>query len=71
MIYSTTRENSRTDDLFTNRDQDHKEEFRYEVTLTVNVGMVSQFPIDLPIAVMPAIDSGVLKRMLESILYGP
>lgn len=69
--YSTTRENSRTDVSFYNREQPehHKQQFRNELTLleTVNIGMVSQFPLD----VMHAIDSGLMKRMLESILHGP
>lgn len=69
--YSTVRENSRTDVTFFNREQPehHKEQFRNELTLleTVNIGMVSQFPLD----VMHAIDSGLMKRMLESILHGP
>lgn len=67
--YSSVRENSRTDESFTNRIQPehHQPEFRNNFSLleTANIGMVSQFPLDC----MHAIDSGLMKRMLESILH--
>lgn len=70
IVYLTTRGNSRTDVSFFNREQPehHLVKFRNQHSLleTIEIGMVSQFPLDP----MHALDSGVMKRILGNIMSG-
>lgn len=71
VVYQPVRSNSRTDITFSNREQPqhHQPKFLNDPTLleTIQIGMVTQFPLDP----MHAVDSGIMKRMLGSILLGP
>lgn len=71
MIYQPIRTNDRTDATFSNREDPghHQPQFQDQRSLleTIGIGMVSQFPIDP----MHAVDSGIMKRILGSILNGP
>lgn len=71
VVYQPVRGNTRTDTTFSNREQPqhHQTKFLNEPSLleTMQFGMVTQFPLDP----MHAVDSGIMKRMLGSILFGP
>lgn len=71
VVYQPVRGNSRTDISFSDREQPqhHQPKFLNEPNLleTMQIGMVTQFPLDP----MHAVDSGIMKRMLGSILNGP
>lgn len=71
VVYQPERGNTRTDISFSNREQPehHQPKFLNDPNLleTMQFGMVSQFPLDP----MHAVDSGIMKRMLGSILVGP
>lgn len=71
VVYQPVRGNNRTDISFSNREQPqhHQPKFLNDPTLleSMQIGMVTQFPLDP----MHAVDSGIMKRMLGSILFGP